>query len=135
MSTKLGGPRGSGQAVVALDSRTMVVQALATVSGLTATATVPDVPTEGAAWPVWVQATPDGSLLLPLRHTYDVYCLLPAGYALSTVETADGLLDPVCRALWDIAIVQLAEPVSVRFDNQTTMPGIRLRILMRGKTA
>lgn len=131
MTTKLGAPRGSGP-VVATDARTAVVQALATVPGLSATPNVPDVPTEGAAWPVWVQTTFNGTLLLPGRATFDVYALLPAGYVVTTVETADGLLGQVAAALWSVCVVQLAEPVSVRFENQTTMPGIRLRVIMRG---
>lgn len=123
---------GTARAIVATDSRTLLVQALATVPSLTATHQVPDVPTEGAAWPVWVQSTFDHSLGLPGVGTYDVYALLPAGYIGTTVEAADSLLGQLCQALWQVAIVQLAEPVQVRFDNQTTMPGMRLRIRMRG---
>lgn len=121
-----------GQQVVATDSRDLIVAALATVPSLSATPQLPDVPTEGAAWPVWVQSTFDGVLALPGRATYDVYALLPAAYAATTVETADGLLGQICRALWQVTVVQLAEPVQVRFDNQTTMPGLRLRVMMRG---
>lgn len=118
--------------VVPVDTRAQVVAALGTVDGLSASPNVPDVPTEGAAWPVWVQTTFDGSLALPGRPTYDVYALLPAGYVTTTVETADGLLGQVASALWPISVVQLAEPVAVRFENQVTMPGLRLRIRMRG---
>ena len=115
------------------DYRANVVAALATVPGLSAGPTVPDVPVEGSAWPTWVQTTFNGSLGAPGRPTYDVYALLPAGYPPETVERGDGLLGAVCAALWPIAVVQLAEPVSVRFDNQTTMPGLRLRAVMRGQ--
>jgi len=125
------GVRGSGQPVVVTDSRTILISALAAVPELTVTTTLPDVPTAGAAWPKWVQAAPPGSLLFPLTHTFDVYVLLPAGYAPETVERADGLLGQVCQAIWDVCVVQLAEPVNVRFDNQTTMPGLRLRVIMR----
>jgi hypothetical protein len=118
--------------VVATDSRTALVTALATVPSLSATPQVPDVPTEGAAWPVWMQTTWGGLLVSPGRATYDVYVLLPAGAAAATVETADGLLAEVARALWQLCVIELAEPVSVRFDNQTTMPGMRLRVTMRG---
>ena len=61
-TAKLGTARAS---VVATDSRDLLVQALATVPSLAATPNVPDVPTEGAAWPVWVQSTFDRSLALP----------------------------------------------------------------------
>jgi hypothetical protein len=129
MSVKLG---DSAPLLVAADSRTQIVTALATVPSLTASPQVPDVPTEGAAWPVWVQTTFDGVLALPGRGTFDVYALLPAGYIATTVETADGLLGQLVRALWALCVVQLAEPVTVRFDNQTQMPGLRLRVIMRG---
>jgi hypothetical protein len=128
MSVKL----GTTSSVVAPDSRSQVVSALAGVDSLTATPNVPDVPTEGAAWPVWVQTTFDGVMGLPGMATFDVYALLPAGSAQTTAEAADALLGQLCQALWLIAVVQLAEPVAVRFDSQTTMPGIRLRIRMRG---
>jgi len=130
MSVKLG-DRGQ-QSLVANGSRAQIVAALATVPSLTASPNVPDVPTEGAAWPVWTQTTFDGALGLPGRATFDVYALLPAGYVATTVETADGLLGQIVEALWRIAVVQLAEPVTVRFDNQTQMPGLRLRATMRG---
>lgn len=118
--------------VVATDSRDLIVAALATVPGLSASPHIPDVPTAGAAWPVWVQSTFDGVLAVPGRATYDVYVLLPGDYVTTTVESGDGLLGQVCGALWQVTVVQLAEPVQVRFDNQTTMPGLRLRVLMRG---
>lgn len=130
--TKLG---TVAQQVVATDSRDLIVAALATVPSLSASPSTPDVPTEGAAWPVWVQSTFDGVLALPGRATYDIYALLPAGYALHTVETGDGLLGQICTALWQVCVVQLAEPVQVRFENQTTMPGLRLRVIMRGSNA
>ena len=123
---------GTARAIVASDSRTLLVQALATVPSLTVTPNVPEVPTEGAAWPVWVQSTPDGSLALPGRATYDLYVLLPAGAIATTVESGDGLHGQVVAAIWQVAIWELSEPVQVRFDNQTTMPGLRLRVRMRG---
>lgn len=129
MTSKLG---SRPLAVIAPDYRATVVAALSNVASLVPSSNVPDVPTEGAAWPVWIQTTFDGVLALPGRPVYDVYCLLPAGYPTDTVEKGDGLLGQVCEALWPVAVVQLAEPVSVRFENQTTMPGLRLRILMRG---
>src|SRR5262245_23899998 len=134
MTTKLG-TRSSSQPVVATDSRAQIVSALAAVPDLIAGPNVPDVPTEGAAWPAWVQTTFDGTLLLPGRATFDVYVLLPAGYKTETVETADGLLGQVAQALWTVCVVQLAEPVSVRFETNQTMPGIRLRVIMRKENA
>ena len=122
----------AGEPVVVAESRAAIVAALATSPGLVAVPNVPDVPTEGAAWPVWVQSIPSGALLSPMRATYDIYALLPAGYVATTVEAGDGLVGQMCRALWNLCLVELAEPVQVRFDNQTTMPGIRLRATMRG---
>ena len=82
-SVKLGTP--AEKQIVAPDSRSLLVAALATVPSLTVSPNVPDVPTEGAAWPVWMQSTPDGSLALPGRATFDLYVLLPAGATTTTV--------------------------------------------------
>ena len=131
-ATKLGTPRPETGAVVATTHRDLLVAALATVPALTATPHIPDVPGEGAAWPVWMQSTFDGTIGLPGVGTYDIYALLPAGYVTTTIEASDGLLGLICQALWRVSVIQLAEPVQVRFDNQTTMPGIRLRVRMRG---
>lgn len=126
------GKLGTSPTVLATDSRRAIVTALSQVEGLVPGPNVPDVPTDGSAWPVWIQTAFNGSLSFPGRPTYDVYVLLPAGYTTATVEKADGLLGQVCDALWGLAVIQLAEPVSVRFENQVTMPGLRLRITMRG---
>jgi hypothetical protein len=117
---------------VSPDSREAILGALLGVPGLITYPTVPETPSEGASWPVWVQTTFDGVLALPGRPTYDVYVLLPAGHPTETVEKGDGLLGQVATALWPIGAITLAEPVSVRFENQTTMPGLRLRLVMRG---
>ena len=121
--------------VVPTDARAALLGALQTVPGLVVSATVPESPTEGSAWPVWIQTTFDGVLSQPGRPTYDVYVLLPAGHPVTTVETADGLLGQVCSALWDLCVITLAEPVSVRFETSTTMPGLRLRVIIRKASA
>ena len=114
------------------DTRAALVAALSTVQGLSASRAAPDVPTAGAAWPVWTQTTYAGRLGAPAVHTYDVYVILPAGYLPSTVDQADGLRDQVAAALWPAGTVQSTEPVSVQFDDSATMPGIRARVIMRG---
>lgn len=129
-AVKLGTPAPE---IAESDSRAQVVAALATVPSLIASSDMPDVPTEGSAWPVWTQTTPDGSLADPSLDTYTVWVLLPAGYSSATVAASDQLRRQVWWALWPVCVVQLSEPATVRFDNQTTMPGLRLRVSMRGQ--
>jgi hypothetical protein len=114
------------------DTRASIVAALGAVPGLVPSANVPDVPTPGAAWPAWVQTTFAGTLARPGIPAYDVYVLLPAGYRADTVEQGDSLLALVADALWPLGQLQLAEPVTVRFDSSQTMPGLRVRLVMKG---
>jgi hypothetical protein len=114
------------------DTRAAIVAALGAVPGLVPSTNVPDVPTPGAAWPAWVQTTFAGTLASPGVPAYDVYVLLPAGYRQDTVEQGDSLLALVVDALWPLGQVQLAEPVTVRFDSSQTMPGLRVRLVMKG---
>lgn len=116
------------------DTRQAIVDALASVPGLVGYPSVPDVPTEGAAWPTWVQSTFTGVLAVPGVPAYDVYVLLPAGYRAETVEQGDSLLAQVAAALWPIGHLELAEPVQVRFENHSTYPGLRIRMTMKGQT-
>jgi hypothetical protein len=114
------------------DTRAAIVAALSGVAGLVASTSVPDAPVAGSAWPTWVQSTFSGYLGSPGVPAYDVYVLLPAGYRQETVEQGDSLLAQVVTALWPIGTVELAEPVQVRFSNQTHMPGLRIRLTMKG---
>ena len=116
-----------------MNGRATIVAALAAIEGLHPTQSNPDTPTEGAAWPVWVQSTVtgNGKLAQPLTHTYEVYCVLPAGYHPDTVDKADGLIDQLAAALRRIATLQQIEPVAIAFDTNQTMPGIRIRLTPR----
>jgi hypothetical protein len=117
----------------AADDRTAVVEALAGVPGLSATPAAPDVPTAGAAWPVWDQTTYAGRLGAPSQPAYLVYCLLPAGYATETIDAGDQFVSDVVAALWPLGHIEYAEPVAVRFDDAgMTMPAIRVRLIIRG---
>lgn len=116
--------------MTALPSRQAVVDALATIPGVSATLAMPDTPVAGAAWPVWTQSRQaPGKLAHPIAHTYDAVVLLPAGYHPDTVDAADGLIEQVIYALSKAGAVEPCEPVTVVFDpNQTTMPGIHARV-------
>lgn len=124
--------RGPARVGTGQDARAALTAALGTVTGLSATPSAPDVPTAGAAWPVWAQTTYNGRVGAPAVSTYDVYVVLPAGYLPSTVDTADGLRDQVAGALWPVAVVQTSEPVQIQFDDSATMPGLRVRVIMKG---
>lgn len=111
-------------------ARQAVVDALATVPGLTATASMPDTPDAGAAWPVWAESRyRDGKLSHPLAHTYEVRVVLTAAYHPDTVDAADGLVELVCRALSKVGTVDVAQPAQLVFEtNQSTMPGLLVRV-------
>jgi hypothetical protein len=127
----LASPRAVPVDLNGADTRAALVSALATVPGLSATRAAPDNPTAGATWPVWATTTYTGRVGSPGVHTYDVYVVLPAGYLPSSVDAADGLRDQVAGALWPVAVVQTAEPVSIQFDDSATMPGLRVRVVAR----
>lgn len=111
-------------------ARQAVVDALATIDGLTPTLAMPDTPDAGSAWPVWAESRyRDGKLSRPLTHTYEVRVILPAAYHPDTVDASDGLVDQVCTALSKVGNVDVAQPVSVVFEqNQTAMPGLLVRV-------
>jgi hypothetical protein len=111
-------------------ARLAVVDALATIDGLTATPSMPDTPDAGSAWPVWSESRyRDGKLSHPLAHTYEVRVILPAAYHPDTVDAADGLIEQVCNALSKVGTVDVANPVSLVFEqNQTSMPGLSVRV-------
>jgi len=113
-----------------LTAREAVVEALATVPGLTASPTMPDTPVAGAAWPVWAESHyRGGKLAHPIAHTYDVRVLLPSGYHPDMVDAADGLIEEVMGALTKCGTVETVGPVLVVFEaNQSTMPGISARV-------
>jgi hypothetical protein len=70
-----------------------------------------------------------GKLSRPLSHTYEVRVVLPAAYHPDTVDAADGLIDQVCAALSKVGTVDVAQPVSIVFEqNQTQMPGLLVRV-------
>lgn len=115
-----------------MSGRTRIVEALATVPGLNPSVTNPDAPVAGSAWPVWVIARYlAGKLSRPWANDYDVLLVLPAGYAATTVESADGFLPVVAAALSRVGVVQTAEPVAIQVADSSTMPGLRIRVTPR----
>ena len=116
-----------------MSGRSRLVEALATVEGITAYPSLPDAPTRGSAWPVWVMARYAGKLALVPLNDYDVLVILPAGYALDTVEQADGLLPMVAGALAKVGTLTTAEPVAIQVADSSTMPGLRIRVTPRNE--
>lgn len=120
---------GALAAAAVSPSRQAILDALATVPGLIPTATMPDSPMAGAAWPVWVESRyRDGKLTRPLTHTYEVRVILPAGWLPETVDVADGLLDNLCAALAGVGNLDAVQPVQITFDNSAAMPGLNARV-------
>jgi hypothetical protein len=116
-------------ALAVSDTRQAVLDALATVPGLTVSVTLPDTPMAGAAWVVWAESRyGTGKLSRPLTHTYEARVILPSGWLPETVDTADGLLEQLCAALSRVGELDNAAPVLIQFDNATSMPGISARV-------
>lgn len=115
-----------------MSGRDKLVAALATVPGLTATATNPDTPVAGSAWPVWVMARfQAGKLSHPYVNDYDVHVVLPSGYIATTVESGDGFVPVVAAALKTVGLVQTAEPIAIQVADSSTMPALRIRVTPR----
>jgi hypothetical protein len=111
------------------ESRSAILDALGLVPGLIPTATMPDAPMPGAAWPVWSETRyRDGKLTRPLTHSYEVRVILPAGWLPETVDVADGLVDNLAAALSTVGLLDVVNPVSITFDNSATMPGLNARV-------
>lgn len=116
-------------AVAVSDTRQAVLDALATIPGLTVSTTLPDTPQAGSAWVVWSASQyGTGKLSRPLTHTYEARVILPNGWLPETVDTADGLLEQLCAALASVGALDSATPVLIQFDNATSMPGISARV-------
>jgi hypothetical protein len=115
----------------AQDTRSAIVAALATVTGITAYPVVPDQATAGAAWPKWVQTTYDGPLCTLARDTYEALVTLPASYVATTVDQGDAFRDNVAAALRHVGRVEFAEPVQISFQDKQSMPGLRLRVVVK----
>jgi hypothetical protein len=110
-----------------VSARDEIKAALATVPGLIPTDTTPKAPTPGACWPRWVQSRFTGKLRFLPTSDYDVLVVLPAGASEVSVEAADGLMAAVAAALLKIGTVDYCQPVSLTFDEGTTMPGLQFR--------
>ena len=112
--------------------RQAIVDALNTISGVSAVGSMPDVPHAGAAWPVWTGTDMSrGKLARPISRHYTAVLLLPAGYHAETVDQADGLDEQLIYALSKVGNVDgMTVPTSVLFDNQRTMPGIQCPVTL-----
>jgi hypothetical protein len=122
--TTLGRLRGTGSA-----TRDAIVATLDGIDGLTGYPSAPEQATAGAAWPKWIQTTYGGHLAPSGGvDTWDVYAILPDDYAPTTVDEGDALRDLVAPELLRLGAIAYAEPVRIAFNENQTMPGIRLRM-------
>lgn len=117
-----------------MSARGRIVEALATVEGINGHATKPDAPVAGDAWPVWAMTNYGGKLSLVALTDYDVVAIVPAGYAVTTIEATDGLLPMLAAALSKVGTLTNAVPDSVLVADSSTMPAVRLRITPREAT-
>lgn len=112
-------------------TRDALVAALASVDGITAYPVAPDQATAGAAWPKWIQTTYDADIGYLARDIYECLVTLPGAYVATTIDEGDRFRDSVAMALHPIARVQFAEPAQITFSDRQTMPGLRLRVILR----
>jgi hypothetical protein len=122
---------GTGTRARPATVRQTLTAALATVPGKSATPSVPDQATAGAAWVKWIQTTYDGKLELPGTYTYEILLSLPADYLAETVDQGDRFLEALIPALWPVCRIVYAEPVSITFNDRQSAPGLRLRVTTR----
>lgn len=109
-----------------------ILAALALVPELVPTATAPDVPTPGAAWPRWAETRYLGGKLSSRPVSmFEVIVLLPAGYGPDTIALGLEIRDTIAAALGTAGIVDLAEPVLITFGDGADMPAIRYRMTPR----
>lgn len=108
-------------------ARQAILDALSTVPGLHPTASMPDVATAGAAWPVWEQTTTTrGKLAHVFTRAYGVVVVLPADYLPETVDSAEGLDELVSMALLPVGPFDRITPAMVTFDDANAMPAIQV---------
>lgn len=124
----LAAPRNGTPQATGTDSRALILATLETVPGLSVTPSAPDVAVAGAAWPVWRQTLYTGRLCEPGTHAYDVFAVLPGDYAATTVDDGDRLRDALVPALARVGHVDYAEPIYLTFNDNQTMPGVRVRV-------
>lgn len=126
----LAAPRGAARASSATDARAALVAVL-NGAGMSATTYAPDSPTPNAAWVQWTITEFNGHVGDPSRYTFDVYAVLDGADPETTVAAGDALVSTLAPVLFPVASVQSAEPVLITFGDQTTMPGIRFRVISR----
>lgn len=112
-------------------TRDALVAALASVEGVTAYPVAPDSATAGAAWPKWIQSTYDGTLGALPRDIYECLLTLPGSYTATTVDEGDRFRDQMANAVTSLGSIQFVEPAQITFNDRQTMPGLRLRLIVR----
>lgn len=112
-------------------TRDALVAALASVEGVTAYPVAPDSATAGAAWPKWITSTYGGAVGSLPRDTYECLLTLPAAYTATTVDEGDRFRDQMVFAVWELGTVEFVEPAQITFNDRQTMPGLRLRLVVR----
>lgn len=112
-----------------MTARDQIKAALMGVPGVTAYAAEPAQKSSGAAWPVLRRLTRDGGLCAPYVRHYDVFVVLNNNHPTAAADEAEDLIVTVVEALEGLGEwVEPAETVSIQFDTQSTVPGIRVEV-------
>lgn len=127
----LASPRVLSELDSATAARDAICDALAMVAGLTVTRSAPVTPAPGCTWPKWALTNYTGGTLLSVAsHEFDVLVLLPnSGDPGQLTSDADDLLSRVVAALWPVGVITTAQPASVVFDNNQSMPALQVRVI------
>lgn len=88
--------------------RQTIVDALATVAGLSPALTTPSPIVAGSAWPVWYQGVPRNACALD--DGFYVMVALGNTDRLATVDSGDALVQDCLTALWAVGKVERYEP-------------------------
>lgn len=108
-------------------ARQAILDALATIEGVTPYPSMPDVATAGAAWPSWTETTTTRAKLAhALTRTYEVVVVLPADYLPETVDEAEGFDAELAAVLLTVGPFDRITPAMVTFDDNNAMPAIQI---------
>lgn len=104
--------------------------ALTDLAGITAYADEPANKAAGSAWPVLRRLTRDGSMCSPFVRAYDVFVVLNNNHPTAAANAADAQIIAVVEAVEAAGLewIEPAETVQIQFDNQSTVPGIRVEV-------
>lgn len=126
-----------------MSTRADIVTQLGSITGITPYESEPATKHPGASWPALRGNAASGGVLCGWRRPriYDVFTVLPNAASADTANRAEELIEEFVEALEPLGELSggefAAEVVQIRFDDTSTVPGLRVRltILNEGNAA